>query len=132
MKKSAQAWVDFALRDISVAKEIIENEYYSNIITFHSHQSVEKIFKALLVENNIKILKKHTLVLLYNAVPDNIKSVLHIDIDELNLLDDVYIDSRYPDGAGILSNGLPTQKEAKQIYEIARGIFDEIYKIIIR
>ena len=130
MKKSTQAWVDFALRDISIANEVIENEYYSNIIAFHSHQAVEKIFKAVLVENNIKKPKKHSLVLIYGAFPHNIKSMLHIDIDELNLLDDIYIDSRYPAGTGILPNGLPTQKEAKQIYEIAKNIFDKIYNIL--
>ena len=47
-----------------------------------------------------------------------------IDETELEMLDNVYTSSRYPGEIGLLSTGKPTMEESKELYHIARRIYD--------
>ncbi|MBF0259822.1 MAG: HEPN domain-containing protein [Desulfamplus sp.] len=130
MKESTISWVEFAKRDLQGAKELLKNEYLANLVMFHSQQCVEKIFKAVLEEHSISIPKVHSLKKIYNLFPDEIAKKLHIEQHELEIIDQVYIDSRYPADFGLLPSGIPTQKEAEQIYNIATSINGHILKLI--
>jgi HEPN domain-containing protein len=50
MKKATEAWLDFAHRDLEAAKLLVDHEYVSNAVLFHSQQCLEKCLKALLEE----------------------------------------------------------------------------------
>ena len=43
MKNSTKAWIGYASRDFSAAKELHDDEYHANVVLFLSHQSVEKL-----------------------------------------------------------------------------------------
>ena len=47
------------------------------------------------------------------------------------ILDDLYIDSRYPGDLGLLPNGKPTLTDAEEFYEFAKDVYNKV-KIIIK
>ena len=55
MKAITQEWLNFAKTDIIVAKNSLADEYITNAVAFHSQQTVEKCFKAIIEENNLFI-----------------------------------------------------------------------------
>ena len=54
-------------------------------------------------------------------IQDYLKIELSSDI-ELNKIDDIYIDSRYPNSIGLLPTGFPTTENANEIFLIAKKI----------
>jgi hypothetical protein len=59
---------------------------------------------------------------LFNKVRELIS--LEIDADMLTLLDQLYIDARYPGELGLLPNGKPTVVEANEFYSIAKQLHE--------
>lgn len=86
MKTSTKAWVDIALRDIKLSEDILDNEYYANIATFHCQQSIEKLLKACLEEYVIEIPKTHNLIRLYSLLPPNMQALIQKYKDDLNII----------------------------------------------
>ena len=129
MKKRelAIAWLKASYSDLVLIEEIVHNDYLSHMVAFHSQQSIEKSFKALLEFYINKVPKKHDLILLGELVSK------YIDVDNEDILDDLndlYIDSRYPNSFGLLPNGKPTLEEAKEFYEFSNDIFDKVRKVL--
>ena len=46
--------------------------------------------------------------------------------DLIQLLDTLYIESRYPGDMGLLPYGKPTLKDAKEFYDFAQKLFDDV------
>lgn len=128
MKPSTQQWLDFAKADLINCERIIEDEFLTAIVAFHSQQVVEKCFKAIIDEKNIDIPRVHSLVRLYQVVEDFLKNP--IEIRELMALDSVYTSSRYPSDIGMIATGKPTQRDAKELYESAKSIYEATIKLI--
>jgi len=125
MKNLTKDWIFMADRDLSAAEILSkENCPLTNIVVFHCQQAIEKYLKAFLVENDIPIIKTHDLIKLNNIII-KIKD-LGIDEKKLTLVNDVYSESRYPAEMGLLPDGMPTNKYAKEFIEYAKEI-----KIII-
>jgi HEPN domain-containing protein len=103
----------------------------ANIVLFHCQQTVEKYFKAIPEEFEIKIPRVHSMLLLYETIPDEIKSKINITTAELNLLDDIYINERYPSELGILSEGYPSLTRANEIFAIVEKVVCETEKTFI-
>lgn len=128
MKTLTQDWLLSAKTDIDTIGEILHREDLANIISFHSQQCVEKVFKAIIEEFEIQMLKTHNLLTLYKNVQRIYPEKLDEDI--LDLLNKVYTDSRYPSGLGFLPQGKPTLKDAKCFYEFAKDILSETKKFL--
>ncbi|MDP3434368.1 MAG: HEPN domain-containing protein [Bacteroidota bacterium] len=128
MKQSTQQWLDFAKADLINCERILEDEFLSAIVAFHSQQVVEKCFKALIEEKNLDIPRIHNLVRLYQVVEVFLKNP--IEIRELMALDSVYTSSRYPSDIGMIASGKPTRKDALALYESAKNIFETITELI--
>lgn len=128
MKKATQAWLEFAHRDLEAAKLLAENEYVSNAVLFHSQQCVEKCLKALLEESGVPVPHIHSVVKLSALLQEEGKTSISLDEDELDLVDAVYIDTRYPTGLGLLPSGFPTKEDAKAILRIAEKLYKETFK----
>jgi len=79
-----------------------------------------------LEEHGIRIPKIHSVVKLYSVIEKNIKISLAVREDELDIVDLVYIDTRYPSGFGLLPSGFPTDKEAGELLKIAEKVYAEI------
>jgi len=121
MKKQVESWIFFAERDLKTAEILIKDENpFTNIITFHCQQAIEKYFKAYLVQKNIPIIKTHDLIKLNNMT----KEIKDLGIDEKKLIvvNEVYAETRYPGDLGLLPDGLPSDKQAAEFIEYAKEI----------
>lgn len=122
MRKATKGWFESAESDLLLIQEISVNEVLTHISAFHSHQAIEKSFKAIIEEYEIGFIKTHSLENLYNKVKDRIQ--LKVDIDSLIILDHLYLDARYPGEQDLLPNGKPTVREASTFYKIAKEVFE--------
>ena len=120
-------WLKASQYDLLTIERIVDVDYLTHIVAFHSEQSIEKSLKALMISKNIDIPKIHSLNRLLKLSEDVIKNY---DIQIVNKLDKLYIDSRYPSELGLLPYGKPSFEDAKEFYKFALDIFDKVCKIL--
>ena len=94
MKKTTKEWLNSAESDLLLIKEISLNENLTHLSAFHAQQAIEKSFKAVIEEFDLGFVKTHSLETLYNIVKEII--LLKGDTDMFIILDQLYIDARYP------------------------------------
>lgn len=128
MKVSTRQWLDFAKADLVNCERILDDEFLTAIVAFHSQQAVEKCFKAIIEEKDLSIPRIHNLIRLYQIVEVFLKNP--IELRDLMALDSVYTSSRYPSDIGMIATGKPTQQDAQEFYESAKNIFEAITKLI--
>ncbi len=126
MKKQAESWLDFAYSDLLVINEIIDNPYLTHMVAFHSQQAIEKSFKAILEEKESSVPKIHDLITLHKLIKKHME--IDVDFSVLQLINQAYIDSRYPADVGLLPDGTPSSEEAKKMYACALNIYEAIKK----
>jgi len=122
MKKATKGWFESAESDLLLIQEISSNEILTHISAFHVYQAIEQLFKAIIEEYEIGFIKTHSLENLYNKVKDLIR--LKLNIDGLIILDQLYLDARYPGDQGLLPDGKPTVREASGFYKTAKEVFE--------
>ncbi len=120
-------WLKASKDDLKIISRIIDLEDLSHMIAFHSQQSIEKSFKALIEYKNLKVPKQHDLLKLKELI---IQDININDDDLLDTLNELYIDSRYPGDMGLLPYGKPTLEDAKEFYNFAKMIFDKVCEIL--
>lgn len=130
MKKATKAWMEYAGRDLEAARILLKDEYVANVVIFHSQQCVEKCLKAVLEENGITVPKTHGVVKLHSLIPESVRTMLSFEEEELDLVDIVYIDTRYPGAMALLPSGFPTKDEAERLFAIASSVFEKASKVI--
>ena len=121
MKNGIKDWIKVAEEDILSAQVLVEDGRSIGGAVFHCQQAIEKYFKAYLLENNWQLEKTHNLTKLYGEIL-NIKD-LGVDAKILKQIDDVYVDTRYPD-----DYSEPTEEEIKRFYNFAKEIEVKIKK----
>jgi HEPN domain-containing protein len=123
MKKLVNDWIILAEKDVKAASLIINEEYLTNIVAFHYQQAIEKYFKAYILEYN-KSLKIHDLPKLYGIIKE-IKD-LEIDEDLLSVINETYIEDRYPGELGLLPDGMPSNEQAHNFLDFTKTIEEKI------
>ena len=127
MKAVTQDWLNYAKIDLQSCKKLLEDEFLTNSVAFHAQQTVEKCFKAIIEENDLKVQKIHSLIRLHKIIKNLID--FEIDIELMILTDEVYIETRYPGEFGMLPDGKPSIAEAKKLYKFAKQIYDNTIKM---
>lgn len=127
MNNFALEWLKAAYSDIVVMRSIVNNDVVTHMTAFHSQQCIEKSFKAILEYHTSKVPKKHDILMLKDLVQDYL---LITDEELLDDINDLYIDSRYPGSFGLLPNGKPSLEDAKEFYEFALDIFNQVCTIL--
>ena len=118
MKKQTEDWILLAEKDLCAAGILLKDDYpLTNIVAFHCQQTIEKYLKAFLVENDAPIVKTHDLIRL-NEMIKEIKE-LGIDEQKLMMINEIYVEARYPGELGLISDGMPTNEQAKEYLEYA-------------
>jgi len=84
---------------------------------FHSQQYVEKSIKAKLLDLGIIPPKIHSLLALSKLLPSS--DIRERILDKVIVLEPYAVDVRYPD---MLVNATPSEEEAVEAYDIAKGI----------
>ena len=120
-------WIESAKLDLTNIQYIINDELLTPIASFHAQQAIEKSLKALLISKEIDFKKIHSLQKLFILC----KQYMTTDnYDMVDLLDSLYIESRYPGDMGLLPYGKPTIEDAKKFYKFAKEIFEQACSLL--
>lgn len=125
MNKYEEQWIRYATMDLEVAKrelfrnDVSEEDILTPIICFHCQQAVEKALKAYLIKNRIEFNKLHNLETLRKMCAQIDNDFETIEFGDLNYYG---VSTRYPDGL----MGMPTLKQTKELYELAKTITEYI------
>ena len=124
MKKVTEEWLHSANDDLLVIEKIASDEHLTHMIAFHAQQCIEKSCKAVIEEYEIGTVRIHNLERLFEIITD----YLTIDADSalIQMLDKLYVESRYPGDLGLLPNGKPSVARALQFRDLARSICETI------
>jgi HEPN domain-containing protein len=129
MKKSTEAWLNYAFADLENIRFIILAEHLTNIVAFHSQQAIEKSFKSVLEEFDKDIPKVHNINKLYRLILE-LRFEIDIDLSKLEKINEVYSTCRYPSELGLLPDGKPSLEEAKEFYDFAQKIYEQVKSIL--
>ncbi|OHE15839.1 MAG: hypothetical protein A2525_05330 [Sulfurimonas sp. RIFOXYD12_FULL_36_11] len=127
MSNLSAEWLKAAFSDIVVMDSIVGNDLITHMTAFHSQQCIEKSLKAILEYHGITIPRKHDILLINELVSEYILIADENMLDKINAL---YTDSRYPGDIGLLPYGKPTLKDAKEFYEFAQDIFNQVCTLL--
>ena len=119
-------WLRAANDDLILLNDIIENENITHLIAFHSQQVIEKTLKAYIEYKNDRVPKIHKIQTLVDMIDLDFSK----DDELIQILDTLYIESRYPGDMGLLPYGKPTLNDAKKFYEFAQEVFNKVCKIL--
>jgi HEPN domain-containing protein len=127
MKEETKVWLNYAKENIYSSEILMERELYNPCLQ-NAQQTVEKSFKAILIENDIPVKRTHdiyelNLILLKNNININITE------DECDLLNSIYIPSKYPLGS-VLPDFEPNELICKKVFEIASRVFFEAKEVL--
>ncbi|MBI5700267.1 HEPN domain-containing protein [Candidatus Saganbacteria bacterium] len=114
----ADEWLQFAKDDLESAKIILKESDNYHITVYHTHQSIEKLFKWFLLKNKQRFPFIHDLKELFRSI-NNIKK-LSLQFDDITYIDDFYPQLRYPTGENI------TKEEAEKSLIIVEKVFKEL------
>ncbi len=119
MKEITKDWLTAANDDLVAAKTLVTNDQLTHIAAFHCQQCIEKCFKAHLEELNLQSVKSHDLL--------RLRKIANLDVSEtektlLSIINEVYIDTRYPGDLGLLPHGKPTIKEVESFISLCETI----------
>jgi HEPN domain-containing protein len=107
---------------------IASDEYLTHMVAFHSQRCIEKSLKAVVEEYELGPIRIHNLGRLFEIVRP--KVIFDADVVLIEKLDKLYIDARYPGELGLLPNGKPTRADARQFYEFATSIYEQVKRML--
>lgn len=120
MKEEAKRWMKQAERDFKSAKNNFKSDDYY-VASLLCQQSVEKALKSLYMKKFNKIKKIHNLVILSEELKLPKRLIGYCDV-----LNPIYIETRYPDAAGELPHKkytkLNSKDDIKKAWEILKWI----------
>ncbi|MFH1259470.1 MAG: HEPN domain-containing protein [Elusimicrobiota bacterium] len=121
MKKLVKEWIQRGEHDLAVAKILLSEEQYSDVILFHIHQAVEKYLKGFLICKGWKLKKIHDIELLLTETA-NFDDEFQKYLDLGRELTAFYYEERYPPGP-------ITEYSKGEIKKILDRAEEVIYKI---
>jgi HEPN domain-containing protein len=129
MKDDTKRWLDYADENLESARVLLESDLY-NACLQNVQQSVEKLLKSLLAEMSCKLIKTHSISKLNQAIKEN---GITVDIleDECDLLDTIYLPSKYPIGS-VIPDYQPDSVICKQCIEIAERVEVSVKAVLTR
>jgi len=121
-------WLEEARADLRHAYDCMRLERF-NWACFVSQQAAEKAFKAAILHIKGEYARGHDLVKLYKSLRDVCSEVV-LDVARLSELSVYYTQARCPNAGLERPSEEITAKQAERAYETAKGVIDEISKII--
>lgn len=121
MKQVVKEWIERGEHDLEVAKILLAEEEYSDVVLFHVHQAVEKYLKGFLIYKGWGLKKIHDIELLLTEAM-NFDDEFQKYLDFGRKLTAFYYEERYPPGP-ITSY---SKEEIKEILDVAEEIIDKL------
>ncbi|MFB0556189.1 MAG: HEPN domain-containing protein [Phycisphaerae bacterium] len=127
MKDETKKWLEYADENLRSARLLLDSELFNPCLQ-NVQQAVEKMLKALLVESTKKIKKTHSINELVNTLD---KHGLNVDMteDDCDLLDSIYLPSKYPLG-GILPDFEPDVQTCRKCVALAERAWDSVTSLL--
>ena len=128
-EKLYENWLTFAFDDLRSAEILLAAGIF-NMVCFHAQQCVEKTIKAVLAALRQPLPRSHNLIRLRQMAEEALGYSVDIDAEVLRFLNDVYLDSRYPQELGLLPEGKPDAADAQRALTGAEKIYSELKALI--
>jgi len=116
MKDETKKWLEYADENLKSAKVLLDNKLVNPCLQ-NAQQAVEKMLKAVLVEFSIKFKKTHSINELVMLLAEN-QLDINLAEKECELLDSIYLPSKYPLGS-ILPDFEPDDQTCRNCIAIA-------------
>ena len=127
MKNETKTWLDYAAENLESARILLDSNLFNSCLQ-NIQQCVEKLLKAVFVELSAKLIKTHSISRLAQVLVD--KGVAaHITDDECDLLDTIYLPSKYPIGS-VIPDYEPDADICQECMAIAHRV-EKSVKVII-
>ncbi len=123
MKDETKIWMKYSDENLKSARLLLDGSLF-NACLQNIQQSVEKSLKALLVEFSIKLIKTHSIGKLTAALAEHDVDV-DITEDECDLLDTIYLPSKYPLG-GVIPDFEPDADICRQCLSISKKVIKSV------
>lgn len=127
MKDETKKWLDYADENLRSAKILLESNIYNPTLQ-NVQQAVEKTLKAICIEFSLKFRKTHSINELVTLLATK-KLQAGIAPDECDLLDSIYLPSKYP-LTSVLPDFEPDAKICKKCIAIAESLQQTVLKMI--
>ncbi|PKL37678.1 MAG: DNA-binding protein [Spirochaetae bacterium HGW-Spirochaetae-1] len=99
MKGETASWLAYAQDNVDAAEILITSELYNPALQ-NIQQVIEKYLKALLLDTGTRLKRTHSINELVSLLKDN-SIMVKIDDDEIDLIDSIYLPSKYPGGSAL-------------------------------
>ena len=123
MKKDTEIWLLYADDNLKSTRVLLDSKLYNPCLQ-NAQQAVEKYLKALLIENAAGLLKTHSIRELATLLEER-NVYLSITEDEIDLLDSVYLPTKYP-AFSVLPHFAPDHALCEQCLNIAERVRDDV------
>jgi len=127
MKDETRMWLDYAAENLESAKILLNSSLFNSCLQ-NVRQSVEKLLKSLFVELSYKLVKTHSIAKLRQVLKEN-GIAIDISKDDCELLDTIYLPSKYPIGS-IIPDYQPDAEICGQCIAIAEQVEQSVKKIL--
>ena len=129
MSDNSKNWLLYATDNYNAAYILLDSRLYNPCLQ-NIQQAIEKYLKTIFVDKNIKLAKTHNILYLVEKLKEN---NIYIDIDdnEIDIIDSIYLESKYPFGGSVLANFVPDKEFCKQCLKIMDKIKASIDEYLI-
>ena len=127
MKNETKLWLKYADENFKSSKILLESFLFNPSLQ-NSQQAIEKYLKAYFIEKSLKLQKTHNILSLIEVFK---KNNMDIDIsdDEIDLIDSIYLTSKYPFGSA-LPDFEPDKKICLECIDIAFRVKKDIERYL--
>jgi len=127
MKDETKQWLKYADENLMSAKVLLDNMLFNPCLQ-NAQQAVEKMLKAVLVELSIKFKKTHSTNELVMMLAEN-RLDINLAEEECELLDSIYLPSKYPLGS-ILPDFEPDEQTCRDCIAMAERVRESVLALL--
>ena len=125
MKDETRVWLSYAKENLRAAKLLLDQDLYNPCLQ-NMQQSIEKALKALLLEKVHSYRKTHSIAELVQLLADQ-QIIIGLSEDDCDLLDSIYLPSKYPLG-GILPDFEPDTDLCLRCIMLAEEVLSQVQR----
>ena len=127
MKDETKIWLDYAAENLESAKILLNSSLFNSCLQ-NVQQCVEKLLKSLFAEFSYKLIKTHSIAKLRQVLKEQ-GILIDISEDDCDLLDTIYLPSKYPIGS-VIPDYQPDAEICGQCIAIAEQVEQSVKKIL--